>query len=108
MDKKFLAEQKIALLAEKERLEKKIKELKKFPDYGNTNEDNEQELTDFGNNMSMEDGLEYLIKKVNKALDAIDKGTYGICKECQEAIEQGRLAIMPYAEKCVACSKENK
>lgn len=107
LDKRFLAGQKKILLAEKERTQIKMKGLKKFPDYGNTDEDNAQELTDFGNNISLDDRLEYLLKKINKALIAIDKGTYGICKECKTEIESGRLTIMPYAEKCVACSKDN-
>lgn len=108
LTKNFLKKQKEALLSEKERLEKKMKELRKYPDYGYSDEDNAQELTDFGNNLSLEDRLEYLIKKINKALSAIEKGTYGVCRECQTEIEEGRLEIMPYAEKCVECSKVNQ
>lgn len=106
MDKKFIEKQKKSLLAEKERLTKKIKELKKFPDYGNTDEANAQEVTDFSNNLSLEERLEYLVKKIDKALNAIEKEKYGLCKSCKQAVEEGRLTIMPYADSCVLCSKK--
>lgn len=93
---------------EKERIEEKIKTLKKYPDYGSDEEDNLQELTDFESNLSLEDQLEFLLKKINKALQAIEDGTYGQCSKCQTAIEKGRLEIMPYAELCVSCTGKPK
>lgn len=100
----FLKKQKELMLKEKEKIEEKIAKLKKYPDYGTDEEDNLQELTDFESNLSLEDQLEFLLKKINKALKAIDDGTYGQCHECKTAIERGRLEIMPYAELCVSCN----
>lgn len=108
-DQKFYEKQKKALLKEKERVEEKIKKLKKYPHYGENEEDNLQELEDFENNLSIESQLEFLNKKINKALRAIENGSYGKCSACKENIEHGRLKIMPYADLCVTCqSEQNK
>lgn len=105
LDPKTLEKQKKYLIDEKDRLETKIKQLKEFPDYGSNEDDNAKELADFESNQSLEEQLKYLLDKVKKALAAIDKGDYGQCKKCQNAIESGRLEIMPYAELCITCQK---
>lgn len=100
-----IEKQKKALLDEKERLEKKIGELKQYPDYGQNEDDNAKETADYENNLSVEEQLVFLLSKVNRALSAIENGTYGTCQKCSKAIEEGRLEIMPYAELCISCRK---
>lgn len=106
LDPKILDKQRSYLMEEKERLEQKIKQLNEFPDYGNNEDDNAKELADFESNQGLEEQLRFLLDKVDKALTAIDKGTYGKCKQCKSAIESGRLEIMPYAELCITCQKK--
>jgi len=89
-------------------LEKQIGNLKKYPDYGDLQDDNTQELVDFENNMSAEENLSVVLKKVNKALLAIEKGEYGRCRLCKNAIEDGRLSAIPSADICVTCQSKNK
>lgn len=108
LDKKFLKKQKKALLAEKQKLEKKTAELDKYPDYGRSEDDNAREFSDFESNLSVEIQFRTLLKKVNAALKAIDAGIYGKCKSCKKEIERGRLESMPYADICVSCKKQNK
>jgi len=43
------------------------------------------------------------LKEVNSALDDIESGRYGICRECGEAIAPARLRVLPFATRCVAC-----
>ena len=43
--------------------------------------------------------------QIKKALARIDEGTYGLCAACGEAIDPGRLEIMPYAVFCVRCQQ---
>lgn len=105
---KFLNDQKKILLAEKEKIEEKVKKLKEYPKYGTGEEDNLQELEDFENNLSIEGQMAFLLKKINKSIKAIENGTYGKCSVCKENIERGRLKIMPYAEVCVTCKKNGK
>lgn len=108
LEPKVLETLKNQLIAEDERLEKKIKQLSEFPDYGSNDDDNAKELADFESNLSLEQQLKYLLDKVKRALKAIKDGSYGRCRKCQQAIESGRLEIMPYAELCITCQKEEK
>jgi YteA family regulatory protein len=39
--------------------------------------------------------------KVNEALEAMNKGTYGVCDECGESIPYERLEAMPYTTRCM-------
>jgi DnaK suppressor protein len=51
---------------------------------------------------------ERLVDRANKlsaALDRIGKGTYGVCAECGEPIEAGRLRVLPEAETCIRCQE---
>ena len=104
----FMEKQKEIMLKEKERIEARMKVLKKYPDYGGDDEDNLQELADYESNLSLDDQLEFLLKKINTALRAIEDGTYGQCSKCRSGIEHGRLDIMPYAELCVSCNGNAK
>lgn len=106
LSEKFIKNQQEILLKEKERLEKKIKDLKKYPDYGDLEDDNTMELIDYENNMSLEEQLAHVLKKIDKALKAIENGTYGQCPKCKESIEQGRLEAMPFADVCVTCQSK--
>lgn len=109
LSKKFIQEQKEALLIEKEKIDRKIKKLKKYPDYGQDEEDKLQEIGDFENNLSLESEIEDVEKKIDKALLRIEKGTYGQCTDCKGDIEKKRLEIMPYAEFCITCkAKKSK
>ena len=101
----IIEKQKNVLLEEKARLEKKIAELKQYPDYGQNEDDNAKETADYENNLSAEEQLVFLLSKVKRALKAIQDGTYGVCQKCSKAIEEGRLEVMPYAELCISCRK---
>ena len=108
LDKKTIEKQRELLLEEKVRLQSKIKRLSEFPDHGRNDDDNAKELADFENNLSLEEQIKYLLNKIDRALKSIDDGTYGQCSKCKEAIESGRLEIMPYAELCITCQREKK
>jgi DnaK suppressor protein len=43
--------------------------------------------------------------RVQKALQAIDEGTYGRCQRCGEPIAAARLNAMPHASHCVPCAE---
>jgi DnaK suppressor protein len=48
-----------------------------------------------------------LIKKIKKALERIDNGTFGICETCGEEISVKRLKARPVTSQCIECkSKE--
>lgn len=43
------------------------------------------------------------VEEIDRALDKIDAGTYGVCERCGEPIKRARLKALPYAALCVAC-----
>jgi DnaK suppressor protein len=45
---------------------------------------------------------------VTRALEDINAGRYGICRECGEAIAKARLKAMPFATRCVACQTRSE
>lgn len=48
----------------------------------------------------------FFLKKVNKSLEAINRGTYGLCEECDAEIGFERLSARLTAELCIACKEE--
>lgn len=44
-----------------------------------------------------------LLKKIEQALDMIDKGDYGFCEDCGAEIGIRRLEARPTAVKCIDC-----
>ena len=45
-------------------------------------------------------------QQVEKALDKIEKGDYGICEVCGNAIEEDRLEVYPEATVCMSCASK--
>ena len=46
--------------------------------------------------------------KIDKALEKINAGTYGVCEKCGEPISQVRLKALPFASKCIRCQEEDE
>lgn len=42
---------------------------------------------------------------VLRALDMIEKGTYGVCSECEEPISERRLLMFPNSTRCLLCQE---
>ncbi|HET6675079.1 MAG TPA: TraR/DksA C4-type zinc finger protein [Nitrospiraceae bacterium] len=43
--------------------------------------------------------------QVEAALQRLDEGTYGICEDCQQPINEERLKAMPFARRCTDCQR---
>lgn len=43
------------------------------------------------------------LEEIESALKRIQKGTYGVCEMCDEAIALGRLRAKPFAKYCTPC-----
>jgi DnaK suppressor protein len=43
------------------------------------------------------------VVEIDRALEKLDDGTYGLCEHCGAAIPEARLEALPYAALCVAC-----
>jgi DnaK suppressor protein len=46
------------------------------------------------------------LKMVNEALERLQKGTYGICLNCEKEIPLKRLEVLPFASYCIGCQQE--
>ena len=44
-----------------------------------------------------------VLPALRRALEKIDEGSYGVCDECAETIEQKRLSAVPGATRCLRC-----
>ncbi len=49
-----------------------------------------------------------LIKKIKKALDRIENGTFGICETCGEEISLKRLKARPVTTQCIECKTKEE
>lgn len=45
---------------------------------------------------------------INRALDRINQGTYGLCLLCGKEIPSERLEVLPYAALCVSCQTQEE
>lgn len=45
------------------------------------------------------------LDKVEKALQRIEAGTFGLCESCSTSIPKGRLRALPFAARCVKCAE---
>lgn len=43
--------------------------------------------------------------RINKALELIESGQYGICQECEKQIPERRLEVYPNATLCLGCQE---
>ena len=56
--------------------------------------------------LSIQGNAEYLLAQVDRALEKIEEGTYGICDRGGHPIEEARLQAIPYASLCMKHQKE--
>lgn len=115
MDQKILNQIKQDLLAKRAELQQDLSEFAKenknvankyvtdFPDYGDQPDENAQEVSQYSTNLETGRVLENTLKDIARALKAIEKGTYGICKHCGQEIEEKRLLVRPFSSACVKC-----
>lgn len=79
-----------------------------FPNYGSKDDENAAEVADYEVRLSLETNLEKSLRDVNKSLDRLKKGDYGICKYCKNTIEEKRLMVRPHSSACMSCKKAIK
>jgi DnaK suppressor protein len=49
-----------------------------------------------------------ILQAIEEALERIDKGTYGICRDCGEPIARARLDAIPWTRVCIGCKEKQK
>jgi len=68
----------------------------------------DEEYADAGTNtferekdLSLSNNIKDLMDKIDRALDRIEHGTYGLCERCDKPIEKARIKALPYATLCI-------
>jgi len=77
----------------------------RFEQIGDSPEENADEVTAYEGNLAIEHDLENHLHEIDEALERIEKGTYGICSDCNTNISIERLRAMPEATLCIKCEK---
>jgi len=117
MDKKTLIKFQDLLLKEKSRLENELNKFAtrnihnaedfdaKFPNYGDEEDENIQEVSNYNEYLTLERTIEKDLQDVDSAINRAEEGTYGICKYCKKPIDEKRLQARPASSACVTCKK---
>jgi DnaK suppressor protein len=112
---KFLAEQQLLLLQERDSHVRQAESLKDEADaLAAAMEPGESEFGEEGGeggNLSVERELDLVLSaqakaavdEIERALAKIDTGAYGTCEKCGKEIPRARLKVLPHAPLCVAC-----
>ena len=76
------------------------------------------ELGDLGDNATRDLAAEYaylfsdrLRKRlllIDEALEALTRGDYGLCEDCDQRINEKRLMLMPFTRWCVRCQSKRE
>lgn len=58
--------------------------------------------------LRLRDRERVLLKKIDKVLEKIDDGSYGVCERCGEEIGLKRLEARPVTDLCIRCKEEQE
>jgi len=78
-------------------------ESSELSDYDNHPADAATDTFEREKEMAINDNLDYLLQEVDRALEKIAAGTYGLCDRCGGRIGVERLNALPHAVFCIEC-----
>ena len=47
-----------------------------------------------------------ILQAIEEALERLQKGSYGVCRDCGEPIAEARLNAIPWTRVCIACKEK--
>jgi DnaK suppressor protein len=71
-------------------------------------EEEANESMELEKRLALEKRHQSLLIEVDRALEKLDAGTYGICDICNTAIDPARLEALPQAILCLSCRQKMK
>jgi RNA polymerase-binding protein DksA len=74
------------------------------PDPGNAEASSTK--LEYAKELSIEQNTLDLLGKVERALEMVRAGSYGICESCGKPIPLNRLDVLPYATHCIDCARK--
>ena len=117
--KKELKEFKLSIMKKKEAAIGDLSKIKdrtdNLIDQGSSNSIYSSHMADAGSDHQEMENAYYMmqredtfIKHMEKALNMIEEGTFGICSSCGVRISKERLEEVPHSNKCVVCKERSK
>jgi DnaK suppressor protein len=76
-----------------------------YSDVGSGTDEDAYEVDRYGTNLGIVNELEKSLRDIEKAIERIEKGDYGVCKYCKENIGEARLEARPDSSSCIKCKK---
>ena len=58
--------------------------------------------------LALEKRLKALLAEVERAIQKVDEGTYGVCDICRMPIDPARMEALPQAILCISCRQKMK
>lgn len=58
--------------------------------------------------LTLADNERQTLQRIIDALERLENHTFGCCQQCKKRISKARLKIVPYAEFCVPCQKDEE
>jgi DnaK suppressor protein len=112
--KRELNEAKKRLLEEREELQRQAAEIDESSFGGGQSDVTgdvasfDEEFADAGTatfererDLSLSNNIRDLLDKIDRALEHIEEGNYGLCERCGRPIEKARIKALPYATLCI-------
>ena len=93
------------LLEDKKRIEEELKNLSDT-DYGSdvdSGDEESDEAEEMSSNIPISGILEERLKGIDRALEKMEAGTYGVCEKCGKEISMEVLDADPESALCKAC-----
>ncbi len=122
MNNKTMQKYRERLLSEKARIKRRIESLEGKDEggirqamkdsigelslYDNHPADISSELFERGKDIKLCEDAKIMLERVDKAIDMIDTGKYGICEHCGKNIEEDRLNLIPHTMLCSNCQSD--
>ncbi len=55
--------------------------------------------------MTLEENAREVLRQIERALERLESGEYGVCIRCGKAIDVSRLEAIPTADLCITCKE---
>lgn len=107
--RKALLDERERLLAQSRRLQRRNNiadqsdEYGELSDYDNHPADAASETFEREKDLAIDENTDDIVESIDRALEKIETGTYGICDRCGNEISKARLEALPYAAFCIEC-----
>lgn len=72
--------------------------------YGTHQADDASDAFEQAADLAVRQNAERLLYLVERALQRMEAGTYGLCRNCGNRIDDARLKVIPYTRHCMDCA----